>query len=176
MLDAEQRRVLGGMAAALAMTALVLGLGTVVVWPFIPALPRLEDRLAFALRCELFTVVWLAAGVAAVARGRFFSAADIQGSGFAMPGPRIAVEAAMLQNTLEQVMLAFAVHLALASLLRGREMVLIPLLVALFCAGRLAFWTGYRSGAGSRAFGFGLTFYPSVLALILTLVLLLTRT
>jgi len=176
MPDAEQRRVLRGMATALAVMILVLGLGIIVARPLIPPLPRLEDRLAFALRCELFTVVWLAAGIAAVARGRFFSAPDIQGSGFAAPGPRIAVAAAVLQNTLEQVVLAFAVHLALACLLRGREMALIPLLVTLFCAGRLAFWIGYRSGAGSRAFGFGLTFYPSVLALLLTFILLLTRT
>ena len=82
---------------------------------------------------------------------------------------------AVLQNTLEQVVLAVVVHLALASLLRGREMVLIPLLVALFCSGRLAFWIGYRRGAGSRALGFGLTFYPTALALGLTLLLLVLR-
>ena len=138
-------------------------------------LPHLEDRLAFTLHCDLFIVAWLAAAIAAVARGRFFSAADIQGSGFGAPGPRIAVAAAVLQNTFEQVVLALTVHLALASLLRGREMVLIPLLVALFCGGRLAFWMGYHRGAGSRALGFGLTFYPSVLALALTVPLLILR-
>ena len=78
----------------------------------------------------------------------------------------------MLQDTLDQAVLALAAHLALASLLRGREMVLVPLLVALFCGGRLAFWIGCRRGAGSRALGFGLTFYPSVLALGLTFLLL----
>lgn len=175
VLDAEQRRVLRGMALALVVTLLVLGLGTFLARPLVPALPRLEDRLAFALRCDLFVVVWLAAGIATVARGRFFSAADIQSSGFGTPGPRIAVAAAVLQNTLEQVVLALVVHLALASLLREREMVLIPLLVALFCGGRLAFWIGYRRGAGSRALGFGLTFYPSVLALGLTFLLVVLR-
>ena len=96
MLDAEQRRVLHGMALALAVAVLVLGLGTFLARPLIPALPRLEDRLAFTLRCDLFIVAWLAAGIAAVARGRFFSAADIQGSGFGASGPRIAVAAAVL--------------------------------------------------------------------------------
>jgi hypothetical protein len=176
MLNAEQRRVLRGMALAMVVILLVLGLGTFLARPLMPVLPRLEDRLAFTLRCDLFIVAWLAAGIAAVARGRFFSTADIQGSGFGAPGPRIAVAAAVLQNTLEQVVLALAAHHALASLLRGREMVLIPLLVALFCGGRLAFWIGYRRGAGSRALGFGLTFYPSVLALGLAFLLLVVRT
>ena len=175
MLDAEQRRVLRGMTLSLLVTVLVLGLGSFLAWPLMPVLPHLEDRLAFTLRCDLFIVAWLAAAIAAVARGRFFSEADIRGSGFGSPGPRIAVAAAVLQNTFEQVVLALTLHLALASLLRGREMVLIPLLVALFCGGRLAFWIGYRRGAGSRALGFGLTFYPSVLALGLTFLLLVLR-
>jgi len=110
-----------------------------------------------------------------LARGRFFSAADIGGSGFSEAGPRIAISSAVLQNTLEQALFAVVTHLVLASLLRGREMIVVPLLVGLFCAGRLAFWLGYKHGAGGRAFGFGLTFYPSVLALGLAFVMLALR-
>lgn len=175
MLDAEQRRVLWGMGRAVAVMVLVLGFGAALTWRLIPALPRLEDRLVFALRCDLFVVAWLAAAVAAVARGRFFSPADIEGAGYGVAGPRIAVASAVLGNTLEQAVLAVVAHVGLASLLRGRELVVVPLLVGLFCAGRLAFWTGYRHGASGRAFGFGLTFYPSVLALISALVLLVVR-
>jgi len=175
MLDTEQRRVLWGMGRAAAVMVLVLGFGTVLTWPLMPALPRLEDRLAFALRCDLFVVAWLAAAVAAVARGRFFSPADIGGAGYGSAGPRIAVASAVLGNTLEQVVLAVVAHVGLGSLLRGWELVVVPLLVGLFCAGRLAFWMGYRHGAGGRAFGFGLTFYPSVLALVSAFVLLAVR-
>jgi hypothetical protein len=35
-------------------------------------------------------------------------------------------------------------------------------LAALFSLGRLAFWIGYRHGAPWRAFGFAVTFYPTV--------------
>lgn len=175
MLDAERRRVPRGMGLAVVVAALVLGLGTAFAGSLVPAVPRLEDRLAFALRCDLFVAAWLAAAVAAVARGRFFSAADIGGSGHGAASPRIAVASAVLQNTLEQAVLAVVAHLGLASLLRGREVVLVPLLVALFCAGRFAFWRGYERGAGGRAFGFGLTFYPTVFALGLALVLLAVR-
>jgi hypothetical protein len=36
--------------------------------------------------------------------------------------------------------------------------------------GRMVFNGGYARGAGSRAFGFALTFYPSVMLALLTLV------
>lgn len=174
MLDSEQRRVLRGMVLAMVITVTVM-LGGMLAWPALPALPGVADRLSFALRCDLLVVIWLVAAVAAVARGRFASAADIDGAGFGPSSARIAVASAVLQNTLEQVVLAMTVHLELASLLNGREMGLVPLLVGLFCAGRLAFWTGYRRGAGARALGFGLTFYPSVLGLGLALILLIIR-
>ncbi len=175
MLDGEQRRVLRGMVLAMAITVAVLGLGGALAWPALPVLPGVADRLGFALRCDLLVVIWLVAAVAAVARGRFFSAADIDGAGFGLPGARIALASAVLQNTLEQAVLAVTVHLGLASLLRGRELVLVLVLVGLFCAGRLAFWMGYRHGAGGRALGFGLTFYPSVLGLGVALLLLAIR-
>lgn len=175
MLDGEQRRVLRGMVIAMAITVAVLTLGEMLAWPALPVLPGVAARLGFALRCDLLVVIWLVAAVAAVARGRFFSAADIDGAGFGASSARIAVASAVLQNTLEQVVLAVTVHLGLASLLHEREMVLVPLLVGLFCAGRLAFWMGYRHRAEGRALGFGLTFYPSVLGLGLALILLAVR-
>lgn len=175
MLDGEQRSVLHGMILALSITVAVLGLGGAVAWPILPVLPGVADRIGFALRCDLLVVIWLVAAVAAVAQVRFFSVADIGGAGFGSPSARIAVASAILQNTLEQAVLAVTVHLGLASILRGREMVLVPLLVGLFCAGRLAFWLNYRNGAGARALGFGLTFYPSVLGLGVALVLLTIR-
>jgi hypothetical protein len=65
--------------------------------------------------------------------------------------------------------------LALASLLEGTELAVIPLLVALFCIGRAAFWFGYVGGAAGRAFGFGTTFYPTVAAYVLAVVLIFVR-
>lgn len=54
-------------------------------------------------------------------------------------------------------MLAFGAHLTLAALLRGNELVLIPLLIALFMVGRIAFAFGYAKRASGRAFGMALT-------------------
>jgi uncharacterized membrane protein YecN with MAPEG domain len=43
-------------------------------------------------------------------------------------------------------------------------------LSALFVVGRIAYWIGYPQGAGARAFGFALTFYPTIMALLAALV------
>jgi len=43
----------------------------------------------------------------------------------------------------------------------------IPAAVVLFVLGRVLFLRGYRGGAPSRAIGFALTFYPTVLMLVL---------
>ena len=51
-------------------------------------------------------------------------------------------------------------------------MVVLPGLVGLFCVGRASFWLGYRHGAAARAFGFALTFYPSVGACVAAVALL----
>ena len=40
----------------------------------------------------------------------------------------------------------------------------------LFLIGRITFFAGYARGAATRSFGFALTFYPSVMLLVLNLV------
>src|SRR3546814_6818027 len=61
-----------------------------------------------------------------VSRGRFHSAIDNPGSAFAPPSPAIAVQVAFLQNTLEQAVAAVGAHLALATLISGPPLALIP--------------------------------------------------
>ncbi len=82
---------------------------------------------------------------------------------------------AVLQNSVEQALAAIGVHLVLATLLNGRELLLIPGLVGLFCLGRIAFRIGYPGGAGSRAFGMSLSSYPTLAASLLALGLMIGR-
>lgn len=169
----ERLRATRRTALAVSLTAAVLALSQLLPPP--PGLDDLASRLAYALRADLFVIAWVAIGVLRVALIRFNSAADLPGSGLSQPSEQIAVPRAILQNTLEQAMLAVFVHLALASLLRADEMRVIPAAVLLFCVGRAAFWLGYRHGAAARAFGFATTFWPSVACLALALVLLVSR-
>ncbi|MBK5958306.1 hypothetical protein CCR97_08790 [Rhodoplanes elegans] len=168
-LDAEQRGVARGMAAGALFSAVVVGAGLMLPPIALPAADTTAYRLAFALRCDLVVALWLIATIAAVANGRFFSARDIAGSAFAPPSERIAIPRAVLQNTLEQAVVAIAAHLALATVLPFRALGLIPLLVVLFSVGRAAFWAGYGRGAHARAFGFATTFYPTIFAALLAL-------
>lgn len=100
-----------------------------------------------------------------MARLRFFSERDIGGAAGGVGSERVVRAITMLQNTLEQAVLAIAAHVILAATFDRIELS-VRVLVGLFVAGRVLFVTGYRRGAAARSFGFALTFYPSVLALL----------
>lgn len=171
-LSAEQRRVARAMALAVVVTVATLVLAGALN-PFrAPTLALPAERLAYAISLEGFDLLWLAAAIGDVARRRFFSPGDIGGSGSGIGESNGVREArAVLQNTLEQTVLAVAAHGALAVRLMPGATGLLPALVALFGVGRLLFWLGYRGGAGGRALGFALTFYPSVAACLLAVAL-----
>jgi hypothetical protein len=144
---------------ALAVTVAVLAFA----WHNPGAPLPFADRLAATLRADILVVVWLVLGIGHVARLRFVSPQDI-GGGEAQ-SPTVAEGRVLLQNTLEQVVLAIAAQLIVTATFE-RSSVLVLALVSLFALGRLLFWIGYRRGAAARAFGFGLSFYPSILALL----------
>ncbi len=157
----EQRGVALRMGMALCVTILV---SATCLYRGAAAPTTLVERLTITARADLFVIGWLAATIGHVARLRFFSAEDIAGSGSGTATEEVARAKAVLQNTLEQVVLAVPVHVGLA-LLVASSMPLIVAFAALFGIGRLLFWTGYAKGAESRAFGFALTFYPSLAGL-----------
>jgi hypothetical protein len=158
----EQRAVLISMVAALMVSAIILGaastIGPADAGPF-------SERLRFAVRADLLVVAWLAAAIANVARLRFFSEIDIGGSSADKASKQVRDAGAILQNTLEQAFLAIVTGVVVVATI-GRSDAIVGAIVALFALGRLLFWLGYRHGASHRAFGFALTFYPNVLALL----------
>lgn len=160
---AEQRGVAIGMASALLLTILVLGLVAFATRG--GAAPPFPQRLQDALRIDLLVILWVAAGIANVARLRFFSEQDIAGSGGQQASDQVRIANAVLENSFEQAVLAIVAHLIVAATFAGSTP-LIAALASLFGLGRLLFWTGYKRGARGRAFGFALTFYPSVVALL----------
>ncbi len=137
---------------------LVMALGYWLHLVPLPAFRDAADRVMFALRLQILVLPWLAAALA-VAAYRGDSAAD----------------AALVRDMLEQVVLAFGAHLVLAVMLRGEEMVMVAMLAALFCVGRAAWWFGDSARPGLRAFGFALSFFPSLAAYVLAALLLLLR-
>jgi len=167
MLSVKQRGVLKGMGVGAAI-ALVVIPGAILAGPLLlsPA-ATVTDRIVFALRADAFIAVWLAISIGLLARHRFFTPEDIDGGGLTEGTATANVLQAALQNTLEQTVLAVLTHLAWAVFTPVTWMAAIPAAVVLFLCGRVLFLRGYRGGAPHRAVGFTLTFYPTVLMLVL---------
>jgi len=165
-LSRTQLGVLGGMAAAAAVA--VAGLAMAVFGPLRGPVGEVDlvQRLRLALICDAFVLLPLALSIAALARHRFSSPADIDGSGLSKGTGEAALLQAILQNTLEQTVLAVGAHLTWAAAMPSSAIGAVPVAAAMFVVGRAAFALGYRHGARSRAFGFALTFYPTLIMLV----------
>ncbi|TRX75574.1 MAPEG family protein [Pseudomonas mangiferae] len=164
-LSEVQRGVLRGMLQALGIS--LLAVGAVIMWPPQAVLPALGDELGHALAWDILVMACVAGNIAWVARHRFFTPEDIEGSGLAAGTDRVRRYQALLQNTLEQAVLAVGTHGVWAASMPAHWQGAVPVAVLLFLLGRVLFWRGYAAGAGHRALGFALTFYPSVLLLLL---------
>lgn len=177
MLDlrAEQHKIIRRAIWAVVFCLLVLG-GSYVLLPRLFEFPTgLAERIAFALQADIFVLIWIVIGVRMVSKGRFLSAADNPGSAFAPPSPAIRVQVAFLQNTLEQAVAAVGAHLALATLISGPALALIPSAILLFAVGRITFLRGYPHGAGARAFGIVTTVVPTIGLYMLDIWLIVVR-
>lgn len=131
----EQRGVALRMAAALFVT---ISVSTTCLYQGAAAPTTLAERLIVTAKADVFVLCWLAATIANVARLRFFSADDIAGSGSGTATAKVDRAKAILQNTMEQVLLSAPVHVALAVLVAS-SMPLIVAFAALFGIGRLFF-------------------------------------
>lgn len=160
-LGKAQRGVLAGMLVGLgvslvllAATAWCIDLGT--------GTSRLE-WLALAL---VLPALSLAIAIARLAKHRFFTPQDIDGSALTAGTERARLLQSLLQNTLEQLALAVPVYVAWAVLAPIGWLPTLPVAACLFLLGRLLFFRGYTHGAAARSFGFALTFYPTIVLLL----------
>lgn len=174
-LDSKQAGVLRGMLAAAAL-ALVVGVVVIVAPPaaLVP-LANTAERLAAAARWDILVVACLVLAIGSLARHRFFTPADIDGSGLTAGSDRAHLLQAILQNTLEQAVIAIGAHLVWAATMPPAWQAVVPAAAILFVFGRIAFVAGYARGAPARAFGFALTFYPTVFMLLASGVALILR-
>ena len=161
-LPVERRRIRtqGALSFALCAAVLILAVFWLPHWLSFPV--EIADRLAFALKAVLFVVVWLLVAIGIVSTIRRYSAEDNAGSAFSQPSKRLAVPAAFLQNTLEQVVITTCALLALATVEGEEPLAFIVASVPLFALGRVTFLRGYPRGAGGRAFGMVTTALPSL--------------
>jgi hypothetical protein len=157
----KQKGVIRGVIPAAFIAAVSLA-GVSLLIP-LRALPVDEAgaRLAWALPWSLLPVLTLMIAIMRVANHRFYTPEDIDGSGLTNATPQVQVLRAVLQNTLEQTVLAMAAYLTWAAVMPLHWLRVIPVAALLFVTGRLLFSRGYSKGAAGRAMGFALTMYPN---------------
>jgi hypothetical protein len=160
----KQLLVAFGMAAAVVVLLIVWWQRFALPLP-LPAGDDAAARLAFAAQWLLLPGLSLFAGIALIAQRRYFVADAIDGSP-QTEDRLIQVTLRYNQNTLEQTVLAAIAWTGLALVLPYPDLKLIPAMAIAFAVGRALFWAGYLVVPAMRAFGFGLTAYPTFAALI----------
>lgn len=172
-LSQKQTAVFKGMAAAVLVSGLALAAGAFQFPAGLLPEGSTAGRLDLLAKCTLAISVWLLASIGVLARHRFFTPEDIDGGGLTSGSAKARILQAVLQNTLEQTVLAVSVYGCFAVLAPVQYLGALPAAAAMFWIGRTLFWHGYAEGAGGRALGFALTFYSTVLLLITTVVMAL---
>lgn len=151
----NRQKVAIGFAGGMIWAAILLWVGVQFRLPVFTLVPTVMTAfLAPGL------VLLLMVGV--VSMRRYTDRAMIGGQLFPEGSPG-DIDRRVLINTVEQLVLALCIWPGAAVLLGGIGPGMIMTLSAGFAVARLAFWLGYRTSPPLRAFGFGATFYPTVL-------------
>jgi len=159
-MDTKQQGVLRGMLTGATISIALIFVG-IKFNPFnYPFNINLETRLKLGLKCCLPLAVVLAVSIGRLAKHRFFTPNDIDSAaGSKQVSNQATILQSIIQNTLEQSLLASITYLAWSVLMPGNLLSVVPLASIAFGIGRLLFIVGYSYGAPSRAVGFTLSFY-----------------
>ena len=151
-LTEKQKGVVRNIIPAAILT--VVGLGGVTLLLPMSMLPVDEAgaRIAWALKWALLPVLTLMISIMRVANYRFSSPEDIDGSGLTDGTAQVRVLRAVLQNTLEQTILAVAAYAIWAAVMPYAWLRLIAVAGLLFVAGRVLFARGYAPNCATHLF------------------------
>lgn len=166
--DTEQRGIRNGALAALAIAITAISACLFVDQPAFELGDIDGDKARLAAIASLL-VGSLAVAIMNVANQRFYEPLDRNAAVAATATDKIVQMQAILRNTHEQVTIATLVYFIAWQMLPRQWTDCIMAAALLFAFGRIFFTRGYAKGAAGRAFGFGLTFYPSILLALLSL-------
>ncbi len=173
-MNPKQMAVVRSVSLATIIVLAALGLSSLIPPAALPA-DEPGARLAWTLRWAILPLLALLVSIARVANHRFATPEDIDGSGLTVGTARIQILRAILQNTLEQCLLALGAYAIAAVALPLGWLRVIPAAAVLFAIGRILFTLGYARGAEGRGLGFGLTAYPNFALLVSLAIVLLLR-
>ena len=142
--------------------ALLFFFGAKFLWHWQPQDWTVGERLALVIKDAVFAILPAVIGICIIAAQRLdpnmWVGRNIK------PNSALDINTRFILNTFEQFTAYFVANAGLAMYCPPEEARSLPLLTALFVMGRILFWVGYHINQYVRAFGFGLTFYPTVVA------------
>jgi hypothetical protein len=142
--------------------SLAFFLGMKLIWHWQPEDWGIADRIALVLKDAVFALLPGVIGICIVAAQRLDPSMWV--GRVAKPNSSLDINTRFILNTFEQFTAYFVANAGLAMYCPPEEARSLPLLTALFVMGRILFWIGYHKNPYLRAFGFGITFYPTVMA------------
>ncbi|KAI3360696.1 hypothetical protein L3Q82_012841, partial [Scortum barcoo] len=157
------------MAASLMTSALFfpfLVWGGFVFLPFdAPLLDGAPLRLVYTLRCSVFASAliilgWLVLGVIRFRSGVIQPPFDDKVKEAELP--EVTVHLRFVSDSASLFLVYFLQLAIMAMYLSQEQLKLVPLLTVVFAFGRLVYWVAAAFGSSVRAFGFGLSFLPSL--------------
>ncbi|WP_211675072.1 MAPEG family protein [Moritella sp. 5] len=169
-LSDKQLGVFKGMAFAMTVSVLTIILATYLDPFSYTLIVNAQGRIEILGLSVILPTLCLVASIGRLAKFRFFSPDDIDGSALTKGSENASLLQSLLQNTVEQLVIAISVYTAWCFLMPVSWLSAIPLCSVLFALGRILFFKGYKSGAASRAFGFALTFYSTVVLLLVLII------
>jgi len=153
---ADQRVVaMGAASGVVAMAASVWLLERMMPRPAIADSPG--ERLAYALRADVFALIPLFAMLATVGNSRFTSEAIDPTRG--AESRRMEIDGRVADNTLQQSFVFAVASLALSTLVPLDQLAVVWACAIVFVAARALFWIGYRIHPLYRAPGMSATAY-----------------
>lgn len=169
MINRNQIGGLKGIIIGALIALCIVGLGAYLN-PFgnASSLSAVEKLNIAILLCSV-PATFLAVAIGRLAKHRFFSSDDIGGAGLSNDSGRTVLLQSLLQNTVEQTLLASLVYFLWSVVMPAAMLSVVPIAAIAFGVGRLLFFIGYRHGAATRAIGFSLSFYPSIMMLIVVM-------
>ena len=131
-----------------------------LLWHWVPTDWTLGDRIALVIKDAVIAILPAVLAICIVAAQRLDPSMFVGRS----PKPNSAVDInnRFILNTVEQFILYFIGNAGLALYCPLEEARTLIILTTLFLLGRVLFWVGYHYNPYVRAFGFGITFYPTV--------------
>jgi hypothetical protein len=136
--------------------------GAKLFWDWTPQAWGIADRLALVIKDAVFALLPGIIGICIVA-GQRLDPSQFVGR-VPKPNSPVDINNRFILNTFEQFTAYFIANAGLAMYCPLEEARTLPILTALFILGRILFWVGYHKNPYLRAFGFGITFYPTVVA------------